>query len=547
MRNGLVFSVLISCLSAAAPVPGAEISLAACDEQFGESARCGWAEVLEDRSAPDGRRIRVRVVVLPSPNGESAEPLVMFPGGPGQATPTLMPLARQVYPRVLERRDAVFIGQRGSGESNAMNCLEDIAADPSLVFGTLWNRAGIRECHARTLDFADPSHYTTADYVADVAEILDGLGYGKVVLWGGSGGTRIAQAFVRENPDRVVAAALDGVTPIDYRMPLPFSRYAQSAWERVASDCAAQPDCAAAYPALDAELRQLFERLESSPELTTIELADGSSAGVKVRSGDLAYAVRGVLYNARAIPRLPAEVHRAAATGDLSFFAQALYDRTTALLGGGVISVGLHLSSYCAEDVPRLASADVAGETAGTFLGRYLVDEYRGACELWPVTPAPVEWFRGFESRVPTLLVSGYYDPSTPDEAAEAVRRSLPNSRHLVVRNSSHGAGFTCAQPTVEEFLLSGSLENVADPCPAEPARFEVDQPRAFLPRAALPRVRYRDPRTADSPNAGPRAFPAYSLAATAVVRRKSGWCGNDAVPSKSSSLPFWRIRPWVT
>lgn len=477
MRNALLLWALILGLAVSAPAPGAEITLEDCDEQFGESARCGWAEVAENRAAPDSRRIRIRVVVLPSQGGESVEPLVMFPGGPGQATPTLMPLARQLYPRVLEQRDVVFVGQRGSGESNAMNCLEDIASDPSLLFGELWNREGIRDCYARTREFAEPSHYTTAEYVADVAEILDALGYGKVVLWGGSGGTRIAQAFIRENPERVVAAVLDGVTPIDYRMPLPFSRYAQRAWERVVADCAAQPGCAAAYPALDADLRRLFERLEAGPAPTTIDLASGSSATVGVQAGDLAYALRGVLYNARAIPRLPAEVHRAARTGDLSFFAQALYDRAVALLGGGVIAVGLHISSYCAEDVPRLAGVAVDAETEGTFLGGYLVGEYRGACANWPVEPAPQEWFRSFESQVPTLLVSGYYDPSTPDESAEAVRRSLPNSRHLVVRDLSHGAGFTCARPVVEEFLLSASLDAVANPCPADAADFEVESP----------------------------------------------------------------------
>lgn len=458
-------------LSAVTPAAQAGMTLEPCSEQFGESARCGWAEVAEDRSAPDGRRIRIRVVVLPSETEESAEPLLMFPGGPGQATPTLMPLARQLYPGVRERRDVVFIGQRGSGESNAMHCLEEVVAEPTLLFGALWNREGIRSCYERTVEFADPSRYTTAEYVVDVAEILDDLGYGKVILWGGSGGARTAQAFIRENPKRVVAAVLDGVTPIDYAMPLPFSKFVDRAWQRVVADCKAQADCAAAFPALDADLRRLFAKVAEGRMPTRIERSDGGEATVPMKTGDLAYALRGVLYNADAIARLPREVHRAAETGDLSFFAQSHYNRATALLGG-VVSVGLHISSYCAEDVPRLA--DVEAETTGTFLGRYLVDEYRGACDNWPVDPAPADWYRSFESSVPTLLLSGYYDPSTPDVAAEAVRASLPNSRHLVVRNASHGAGFACARPVVEEFLKSASLEAVSDPCPAEPVRFAV-------------------------------------------------------------------------
>lgn len=456
-----------------APAHATELDLEPCVEQFGDSAQCGWAEVLEDRSAPEGRKIRIRVIVLPSDAEANAEPLLLFPGGPGQATSTLMPLARQAYPRVRERRDIVLVGQRGSGESNAMHCLEDVAANPALLFGSLWNREGMRSCYERTREFADPSHYTTAEYVADVGEIVDALGYQKIVIWGGSGGTRTAQAFIREYPERVLAAVLDGVTPIDFAMPLPFSEFAQRAWERVVEDCAAQTDCAAAYPDLSADLDTLLARLATDSAPTAIEKADGTTVTVQVHAGDLAYAVRGILYNSRATAKLPAEVRRAARTGDLSFFAQALYDRSTALLSG-VIAVGLHISSYCAEDIPRLAGIDIDAVTRGTFIGSYLVREYRGACDAFPVAPAPQAWYRSFKSSVPTLFLSGYYDPSTPDESAELVRRSFPNSLHIVVRNSGHGAGFTCARPVVEEFLVNASLAEASDPCPAEPIHFEV-------------------------------------------------------------------------
>ncbi len=476
MRRTSWYLGLVVGVWASAHLGAAELKLESCTEQFGESARCGWAEVLEDRQAPDGRKIRVRVVVLPSEAAASGEPLLLFPGGPGQATTSLLPIARQLYPRVRQRRDVVFVGQRGSGESNAMHCLKNQASDPSLIFGPLWSQDRLRQCYERTLEFAEPSHYTTAEYIADVAEVLDVLGYGKILIWGGSGGTRIAQAFIRENPKRVLAAVLDGATPIDYSMPLPFSKYAQRAWQRVVEDCAAQPDCAEAYPKLDSDFKSLFERLAARPVPAAIQKSDGTKVTVQLGAGNLAYAVRGILYNPRATARLPAEVRRAAQTGNLSFFAQSLYNREVALLGG-VIAVGLHLSVYCAEDIPRLAGVDIEEATRGTFIGSYLVNEYRGACKAFPSSPAPASWYRSFESPVPTLLLSGYYDPSTPDDAAEAVRRNLPNSRHIVVRNSGHGAGFTCARSVVEEFLVSASLSGISDPCPSDPIRFAVESP----------------------------------------------------------------------
>ena len=412
------------------------------------------------------------MVVLEARSDDPSEPLLLFPGGPGQATTALIGLAQQVYPSVQDTRDVVFIGQRGAGESNAMHCTQDLGSDPSLAFGNLWDPEQIGRCHDEVVRHADPSRYTTADYVADVAEVLDRLGYGDVMLWGGSGGTRTAAAFIRAFPDRVVGAAMDGVTSIDFAMPAPFSQFVEAAWNRVVEDCAGQAACNEAFPRLPQDLSAIMDRLAAGPVRVTVRDTGGRPHEVEMRRGDFLYAFRGILYNPQATAALPLRVHEAAVTGDLDFFAQALYDRSVGLLSG-VLAVGLHLSVYCTEDVPRITPADVDA-TEGTHVGRYLIDQYRGACERWPVAPVPDEWFEPFESDVPTLFLSGYYDPSTPPEAAEVVRQSLPNSKHIVVRNAGHGAGFGCAKDGVEAFLVSGNLDDVTDTCPRVPITFEV-------------------------------------------------------------------------
>jgi pimeloyl-ACP methyl ester carboxylesterase len=445
-----------------------------CPERFGDDAHCTWVDVLEDRAEPTGRVIRLRVVLLPARTDVDAEPLVMLPGGPGQAASGLIPLARQVYGEVQDTRDILFIGQRGTGESNALQCHEDVTSRPQLVFGDVFDDELIRACNAKVSEHADPSFYTTAHYVADIHQILTELGYERAVLWGGSGGTRTALAFMREHPDRVVAAALDGVTPLDYAMPLPFSQYVDRAWSRVVSDCAAQPDCAAAYPDLDDGLARVLGRFDGGSVTTSVQLPDGRRQGVAMHRGDFAYALRGMLYSPAAISTLPARIHEAAATGDLSFFAQSLFQRSAALRGT-VVAMGLHLSVYCAEDVPRIPIGSADARVAGTILGTYVIDEYRSACEAWPVSAAGNEWYRPVRSGVPVLLLSGYYDPSTPDEAAERVAAYLPNSLHIVVRDQSHGAGFACARPAVARFLIEASTANVVNPCPDQPIRFEIE------------------------------------------------------------------------
>ena len=76
-------------------------------------------------------------------------------------------------------------------------------------------------------------------------------------------------------------------------------------------------------------------------------------------------------------------------------------------------------------------------------------------------------------SDIPVLILSGYYDPSTTPALGERIATHLPNSRHVVVRNESHGAEFGCARPAVIEFLQSGSLTRLGEICAdVEPIRY---------------------------------------------------------------------------
>lgn len=441
-----------------------------CDPNLGDDARCGTLTVPERRDDPE-RRIEIHVAVLPSRSESAAEPLLLFPGGPGQATTDLAALVESLYPEVRSLRDVVLVGQRGTGISHPLSCPHDVASFPTLVFGQLWDVDKIRSCADEEGRRSDLSSYATADYLADIADALDTLGYGSAMLWGGSGGSRTAAAFIRAYPERVVGAVLDGVVPIDYAMPLPFAQSLEKAWDRVVEDCGAQPECASAFSDLEGDLDRIIDALERRPSSVSIEGGNGERITVPFHRSDFAYALRGVLYSARRIPGLPAEVHHAARTGDYRYFAQALHDRSAAILGRA-LSLGLHLSVYCREDVPRFRDADVSAATRDTVLGDYLVRQYRSACDAWPVEPAPAAWYRPFTSDVPVLMVSGRYDPSTPEGSAERARRSFPNSIHLVVGNASHGAGFRCARPVVEDFLSTANLPADADVCRADRVRF---------------------------------------------------------------------------
>ena len=151
---------------------------------------------------------------------------------------------------------------------------------------------------------------------------------------------------------------------------------------------------------------------------------------VEMTRGDFGYALRGMLYEPRAVFELPAHVARGAATGDVTPFAQAYAERASRL--HRTLAHGMHLSVQCSEDVARIRDDEIDAATAGTFLGRYVVDEYRRACAGWPVAPAETAAPPAIDVRAPVLLVSGYFDPVTPPAMAERVAAMLAHARHIV-------------------------------------------------------------------------------------------------------------------
>jgi len=125
----------------------------------------------------------------------------------------------------------------------------------------------------------------------------------------------------------------------------------------------------------------------------------------------------------------------------------------------------MHFSVLCAEDISQVDSETIARETAGTFLGDYLISGYARVCEVWPHARLDPSFWEPVRSDVPALLFSGTRDPVTPVSGAQAVARHLSNSLHLVVPGAGHGVGGDCADEIERQFVESGSIEGLDTSC----------------------------------------------------------------------------------
>jgi pimeloyl-ACP methyl ester carboxylesterase len=450
----LVFPVL----AVEAPV-GAGVAVPCTAPDLVGQARCGVFRVPEDREGVGGRTLDIAFVVLEARDaGRRNDPIVLLPGGPGEAlTPGAVPLSRQL-PELRRHRDVLLVDVRGVGRSAPLSCDVPYPGGLASRFGAVFPVDHIASCRTALAARAQLDRYTTVAKIDDLEALRRWLGYDAFNLLGTSYGTRLAQVYLRRHPAAVRTVVMNGVAPVAEPLYVQHARLLQRALDRLLAECRTDTACSTAYPGLDTSLHQLLERFARGPQPVMVD-------GVRQQftAGDLSYALRGLLYGRGAdLPAMIAE----AATGRLEPLARYYLERT-GWVGGANGHAGHHFSVLCAEDIARTTDEDVARETAGTFMGAHLIESYRAACRAWPHARLPDAYFTPVSSDVPTLLLSGARDPVTPPEGAEAVAAHLSRHRHVVVPNGGHGVRGPCVDRMVAHLVMTGSLEGIDTSCVA--------------------------------------------------------------------------------
>jgi pimeloyl-ACP methyl ester carboxylesterase len=247
-------------------------------------------------------------------------------------------------------------------------------------------------------------------------------------------------------------AILSGVVAPSLVAPAPYAQNGQRALESVLSLCESDAQCHAAYPDLRADYAAMLTRVADGVKINEIEIHRGLFGEV----------FRNFLYTPERYVRVPSIVHRAA-HGDFQELRETalVYARSIRTLDfGAFLSVG------CADDFSRLNVPAARKEAEGTLLGSYRVEQQAAACKIWPRgTADPLRHFP-VRTSVPTLLLSGEFDPVTPPKYAEEVAKTLPSSLHVVVPKGGHyGDTGGCIEKIVVEAVKSGAVRELDVSC----------------------------------------------------------------------------------
>jgi pimeloyl-ACP methyl ester carboxylesterase len=438
------------------------------DVPKGAPVQCGFVVVPEDHNHPTGPTIRLAVAVLRDQTEEhQPDPVILLAGGPGEKTvanaPALAPVLAPIHPN----RDLIFFDQRGVGLSEpALECPEflevqfdllDEEAPDAIVRA---NFDALMACRDRLVSEGyNLSAYNTVQNAADVNAIRTALGYDQVNLLGGSYGSLLAQATMRDHPEGIRSVVINSVLPLEKSFSVEASTTTANAVMRLLNACAADEACSSAYPDLQDVLFGVIERLNAEPIPITVTNPLDSQSYDALLSGD---AVLGnlvtFLYLTQATPVLPQAIYNVH-NEDYELMTQ-LSSARLALLD--LTSRGMMLSVFCTDDLIGRTPDDLLNVRAA--LPRQLVGsaspeviaEYGifGMCKNWPVEEAAPWVKEPLVSDIPTLVLEGEFDPVTPPEYGQLVAGHLVNSHFFEFPGVGHDVlSNECARITTGAFV----------------------------------------------------------------------------------------------
>jgi pimeloyl-ACP methyl ester carboxylesterase len=464
-RSSKRFLVLAAALVAAAVAAGVALSTHLWRDERGAvhfvpcsygghiSARCGSLSVPEDPLDRNGRKIALRVAVIPATRQPPAGALFYLEGGPGGAATDSALKVNEIFAQVGRDRDLVMVDARGTGGSNRIACphARVPAADAAVV------TAYLRRCFARL--GGDPQLYTTGAAADDLEAARRALGYRRIDLFGGSYGATLAQVYLHRYPDSVRSAVLDGASLLNVSLYERSARNAQRALDKELTRCAATRTCRRAFPH---ERQELAELLERPPRRVTTDLGT-----FVLRPDDVASTVAALLRSPEDAALIPYMIH-AAARGDYVPLA-----RTYAADLGADLDPRAQLATFwvilCSEPWAGFDPGPTARDGAGSFLADASLARARlflSACRVVPRASVPDDVRADGVIRAPVLLLAGGADPIDPVSNIRGWRRVFPNGRLVVVPAGGHGVvDRGCLPALVARFVARRTAAGIDASC----------------------------------------------------------------------------------
>jgi pimeloyl-ACP methyl ester carboxylesterase len=473
---------------------------------------CGLLEVPENREDPDSRFIELHFVKLKSrwgkdedkdrkddkdsglAPGKRDDPVIYLTGGPGAFVTYYV--KRFKDHGLLDHRDLYILEQRGIGYSDDFcpfygsrkPALGDVATFQESLDANLARAADCaRNAQAAGVDLTG---YNTMENARDVKALRRALGFDTWNVWGISYGSILAQAYLKEDPEGIRAAAIDAVMPLNIRESELYWRIAH--WyerdlQKLQEICDRQPACAQNYPDLSGRIRQAIGSVVNQPvEVEVKDIESYPSGKARFFTDIVGYLPFMLFYEQDNYPGIPGLIYAwadAVVQRDRVIF-QAI--AAAAGMGGGFGdgSQGMAYAIMCtdgdAEAQARASKKDILEDPVlGAAIGTAAFWDRRAElCAELGMDQRPAEQYLPVQTGIPSLIIEGDMDPITPPPNAKAILPGFSKGTYVEFPFAGHGPSRSveCAGDMLNLFYDNPSAE------PDLSCVDEMEEPQVWAP-----------------------------------------------------------------
>jgi pimeloyl-ACP methyl ester carboxylesterase len=454
---------------------------------------CGLLQVPENREDPDSRFIELHFIKLNSTwddeeaeddeDGEDAglepgrrdDPVIYLTGGPGASAEYYV--ERFKDHGIRKHRDLYILEQRGIANSGDF-CETYFSRNPDVgnvdtfAKSAEASRIAAEDCARNAMAAGvDVGAYNTIENARDVKALRMALGYEKWNVWGISYGTLLGQAYIKEDPEGILAVVLDAIVPLDARAHEVSWRVVN--WydrdlEKLDELCQADTGCAKSYPDLGERVRDAARATMDDPIVVDVEDTELYPTGKAYFFSNIAaYLPFMLFYEQSNYAALPAIIH---AWADAIESRDEVLFKAIALAPGGDfygISQGMYDAIMCNDGHREAAIASTAADRADfpVLTAAIAVEGDAEAsaesCVGLGLLPRPQEQYAAVQTDIPTLLIEGDMDPITPPPLAHVIEPGFTNGTYVEFPYAGHGPSRSveCAGDLLNKFYDDPAAE----------------------------------------------------------------------------------------
>ena len=351
---------------------------------------------------------------------------------------------------MLDVADVVVVSQRGIGPSKPTTLVEttvdafppDVAYNEEVAVNKLqklltqerkvWEDLGV-----------DLKGFTILEAAEDINDVRKAFGYDKITLWGGSFGSHWGMSLMRMHPEIIERALLRGMEGVDHTYDHPGHTW--NVYKRMAEEAESSKELKRIIPkgGLIKAVETIVERLTKNP--VTVEIKNPVTNEMQKVLFDAHSAKQLTRGYSNSLEAWPSDIITMY-NGDFTKAAERVIKRYTN--SGRRFKTASYYMLDCGSGITaqRLKEhlADPATNLIETGWG------YINGCPCWD-SDLGDDFRTNFETSIPTLIVQGTWDRSTPYENATELAPYFKNLKFVKLIRGPHGA-IRAAYDYSEEF-----------------------------------------------------------------------------------------------